>query len=101
MYDDDKLNTSETYFTVLQLLRVFKNWTSEPEEDIRKLIQQFHSEMDKVDTQAHEAQHIIETNWAKTLSHVRTLTKDIADRIERKINEVESLRDGVSQHLKR
>lgn len=99
MYDDDKLNTSETYFTVLQLLRVFKNWTCEPENDIRKLIQQFNFEMDKVDTEAHEAQDIIETNWAEVLSHVRSLTKEIADRIERKINEVQSLRDGVSQDL--
>lgn len=99
MYDDDKLNMSETYFTVLQLLRVFKNWTSEPEDNISKLIQQFNSEMDKVDTQAQEAQHIIETNWAKILSHVRTLAKDIVDRIERKINEVQSLRDGVSKDI--
>lgn len=99
MYDDDKLSTSETYFTVLQLLRVFKDWTCEPEDDIRKLIQQFNFEMDKVDTEALGAQHIIETNWAKVLSHVRSLTKDIADRIDRKINEVQSLRDGVSQNL--
>lgn len=102
MYDDDKLNTSETYFTVLQLLRVFGEWVLEPKEDIRKIATQVRLEMEqRVRSRAPESQRIIMENWATIQLHAETLTADIVSRIERKMEEVQSLRDGVSSNLER
>lgn len=99
MYDDNKLRTSETYFTVLQLLRVFKDWATEPEDNIRLLANHLRLELGREETQVPEAEAMIDANWAMLLAHAHSLAEDITGRIERKINEVESLRDGVSRSI--
>lgn len=96
MYDDHKLNRSETYFTVEQLLRIFEEWTSDPEEDIRMVLDQMTYEMkSRIMSREPEAQSIIENNWTRLLSHAKYSRKEIVGLIKRKRNEIQSLRDGV------
>lgn len=96
MYDDHKLNRSETYFTVEQLLRIFEEWTSDPEEDIRTLLHQTAYEMkSRIQSREPEVQRIIDRNWKLLLSHAQNSRNEIVGLIERKRNEIQSLRDGV------
>lgn len=96
MYDDHNLNRSETYFTVEQLLRIFEEWTSDPEDDIHTLLHQTAYEMkSRVKSREPEVQSIIESNWNELLSHAQASRNKIIVLIERKRNEIHSLRDGV------
>lgn len=89
MYDDHKLNRSETYFTVEQLLRIFEEWTSDPEEDIRMLLDQTRYEMkSRIMSREPEAQRIIENNWTRLLSHAVYSRNEIVGLIERQRNEI-------------
>lgn len=96
MYDDHKLDRSETYFTVEQLLRIFEEWTSNPEGDIHTLLDQTAYEMkSRIKSCEPEVQRIIESNWKVLILHARSSRNDIMGLIERKRNEIKSLRDGV------
>lgn len=96
MYDDHRLNRSEIYFTVVQLLRIFEEWTSEPEEAIRTLRYQTTYELkSRVKSRQPEAQRIIERNWTALLSQAQTSRNRILGLIKRKRDEIQSLRDGV------
>lgn len=96
MYDDHKLNRSEIYFTVVQLLRIFEEWTAEPEDTIRTL--RYHTIYElksRMNPSQPDAQHIIETNWISLLTQAQTSKNKILGLIKRKRDEIESLRDGV------
>lgn len=96
MYDDHNLNRSETYFTIEQLLRIFAEWTSDPEEDIRMLLDKTAYEMkSRIKSTEAGAQKIIENNWNLLLAHVMDSRSEIMGLIERKRNGIRSLRDGV------
>lgn len=96
MYDDHRLKRSETYFIVEQLLRIFEEWTSDPEDDIRALMEQTKYEMkSRIKSRCPEAQRIIESNWEKLLLHSQASRKDIMSLVERKRKEIQSLRYGV------
>ena len=99
MYDDHKLNRSKTYFTVEQLLRIFEEWTSDLEEDIHMLLDQTAYELkSRFRAREPEAQSIIQKNWTLLLAHARYSRNNIDDLIQRKRDEIQSLRDGV-RHL--
>lgn len=99
MYDDHKLKRSEMYFTVLQLLRIFEDWASDLVEDVEALIPPVREKM-RQRLVAHEseaeAHAIIEDNWKLLIAHAQDSKTDVVGQIERRKQEVSSLRDGVS-----
>lgn len=107
MYDDHKLERSEMYFTVLQLLRTFEEWVAElvprielsrdhAQHDLNPF-RQDEARLCKVEEIEHrnEARAIIDANWSMLLSQAQRSQDDILKRVERIKQEVSSLRDGV------
>ncbi|KAI0013599.1 hypothetical protein F4779DRAFT_613329 [Xylariaceae sp. FL0662B] len=103
---DDSFQLSEQYFTVLQLLRIFQDWIGEMEDGIeglkRELIGQCESWQDwrrrfcpgdenawPLDIEG------LEANLEKVKSFFELRANLLKERIQRKKDEVESLRDGL------
>jgi hypothetical protein len=111
MYDDSNLAVSELYFFISQLLRFASVWIRESVDDlhdfVRKLEDHHFSPANKTrhphasflpDTP--EAQRaaieVFRQNWASVTTHQQKLADILLDRIAKKQEEVNSLREGVS-----
>ncbi|KAI1075727.1 hypothetical protein F5B20DRAFT_559174 [Whalleya microplaca] len=103
---DDSFQLSEQYFTVLQLLRVFQDWIGETEDGIeglsRELIGQFESWQDWRHQYCPRDENVwpldiehLEANFEKVKSFFTLRANLLKERIRRKKDEVESLRDGL------
>ncbi|XXH01996.1 hypothetical protein Hte_008360 [Hypoxylon texense] len=103
---DDSFQLSEQYFTVLQLLRIFRDWIAELEggfEDLeRELLGQFESWQVWRRQYAPEDEDawpldmdVLEENFEKVRSFFELRINPLKERIRRKEYEVESLRDGL------
>ncbi|KAM0818678.1 hypothetical protein AB5N19_04490 [Seiridium cardinale] len=103
---DDSFQLSEQYFTVLQLLRIFQGWIEEAEEamaDLRgNLTGQYESWIALRRLNAPEDDlewpldmPIMEENWDKVEAFFHGRVNSLKLRIERKKDEVESLRSGL------
>lgn len=95
MYDGPELQRSEGYFSLLQLLRLFRN---NIEDSLKDLIH-FRAEVRGMNggpwlPGSRDNQYIAH-NWEAVLKHKRRRCEELQDRIDRKIREIESLRDGV------
>ncbi|KAK9421753.1 hypothetical protein SUNI508_05354 [Seiridium unicorne] len=103
---DDSFQLSEQYFSVLQLLRIFLNWIEEAEQGILDL----RSELTKqcVSWRAWQREHSLpdederhldldnlKRNDGQVEDFFRRRVSALKDRIQRKKDEVESLRDGL------
>jgi hypothetical protein len=108
MFDDSKFSRSELYFAALQLLRICTDWIGEA-------IHGFETLKDEVESRVREAPwnnpgdrgHGVEADMeteSTCLSEIlssmieenRKRLQALLDRIEKKEEEVKSLRDGVS-----
>lgn len=107
---DDSFQLSEQYFTVLQLLRIFQDWIGEMErgfEDLkRELFGQFEAWLAWRQIHAPEDEdawpldmNILEDDFEKVRDFFKLRVNPLKERIQRKKNEVESLRDGVCPHF--
>ncbi|KAK4194015.1 hypothetical protein QBC40DRAFT_155260, partial [Triangularia verruculosa] len=98
MYDNDQLSRSEFYFSLLQLLRQFKVSIDESLSDVAKLIAESTEHLkiraDILTVSSREVS-IIKENWEIVLKKARKEGTQFIDRITNKIEEVESLRDGL------
>lgn len=106
MYDDTKLQRSAFYFSLLQLLRIFSVLINQTTADMESLAREHLKKLDDVRIGwgvyvgttwefAKEAP-VIQQNWDAVLALQRQAGSSLVDRISRKVDEIESLRDGVS-----
>jgi hypothetical protein len=113
MFDNELFATSELYFTILQLLRIASDWIREGMEDLENLAGQsqvfidFHftlarrgGEVPATVDVSEVVSEVIERNWENVVSHQKSLAKPLLERIEKKSEEVKSLRDGVCLNSK-
>lgn len=101
MYDDEQLSQSETYFSILQLLRVFSQTITQGERDLQSLANTCCGSL-KIDVQdspegaeEKEAIKIIMENWKMIMSSHGTHARQLRETINQKTEEFKSLRDGV------
>lgn len=103
---DDTFQLSEQYFTVLQLLRIFQSWIQEAEEamkDLRgSLTAQYENWIDLRRLNAPDDEiewpldmSVMDANWDKVEAFFHGRVSSLKLRMERKKEEVESLRSGV------
>jgi hypothetical protein len=107
MFDDaaSEFALSEFHFTVLQLLRIAREWIQESVEDLRVLVKDL--EVDYTDGKHcflpgplefnRAATEAFRQTWESVTSNQQSLAKGLLSRIAKKEEEVKSLRDGVSQ----
>lgn len=108
MYDSREFQLSEFYFAILQVLRIASEWIQESMNDLRRLIDEMEDEHFSIERKqkitflpdSPEAQRsavkAFKRNWESVISHQQRIGADLLDRISKKREEVESLRDGVS-----
>ncbi|ETS85997.1 hypothetical protein PFICI_04022 [Pestalotiopsis fici W106-1] len=95
---DSGFEISETYFTILQMLRIFDDWIEETESDFTKLNDNIVSRAQSmvIYEDADVDLTILTTNLNVVMGRLQSSAKSLRDRIKRKKEEVQSLRDGVS-----
>lgn len=92
MYDDRELQRSERYFSILQLLRLFRDDIEISAQDLVHFRNELRSHFPFSTHESKEVGH----NWKVVLKRKKERYDDLLKRIERKTREIESLRDGVS-----
>jgi hypothetical protein len=97
---DDSFEVSRSYFTILQLLRIFSDSIHQSVEDLRQMKNKFSykfptGELYEVKLLSLPTRQIIAANWEKVLSFQQQTGTELLSRIEKKTEEVKSLRDGV------
>lgn len=109
MYDNEQLERSRFYFTLLQLLRIFSEWIANDMASSKLAFEKHNavtlSDMiffglwnDYIETSdIVNAINIIKRNWHVVLALHEKEGQALLDRIARDIQTVESLRDGVSR----
>jgi hypothetical protein len=106
MFDNNSFTRSELYFATLQLLRISSEWIRGSMEDLESLAQgteiylfeiqaYLRPERDDHDPTTANVARVLRQNWKNVLAHQKRLGKPLLDRIEKKTEEVKSLRDGV------
>lgn len=107
MFDDNNFARSKLYFGSLQLLRVFSDWIEESQEDFQQLFEDsvkylnfgdWKDKREKEDKLEIDKVALISA-LEKTVDEHKILFKALLDRIKKKQNEIESLRDGVSMQI--
>lgn len=109
MFDNDQFSKSDQYFTALQVLRICSDWIKQVNQGLKTL----HSQIDiskasldddsDDDTNAHTAQDKederkrLDEMFSILMAENEVRSRPLLDRIERKVEEVKSLRDGVSR----
>jgi hypothetical protein len=104
MFDDNNFARSKLYFGSLQLLRIFSDWIEESQSDFQQLFEDYVNLLtygDRKDKREEEEKMKIDkaaliSALEKTADNPKILFKAFLDRIKKKQNEIESLRDGVS-----
>jgi len=112
MVDGSDLRLSELYFAVLQILRIATEWINESINDLRRMIDdierlyfapnlngnQHATFLPQTSNSARDAAiEVFKLNWDRVISHQRTLGDALLTRIAKRRNEVNILREGVSQ----
>jgi hypothetical protein len=104
MFDGDDFFKSEQYFTILQALRLCRNYVNDIIRDVRNIPNKMHDELDPMLeglAENHLAEKLLElqrldTILSRLVSDCEALFEPLLDRIERINEEMKSLRDGVS-----
>lgn len=101
---DRSFERSNTYFTVLQLLRIFNEAIQETADPMKEFVNQWQNKQTFTRSQhgddwnyrfSEETQTILMKNWEIVLSQHQKASKVLIDRIDKKNEELKSLRDGV------
>lgn len=93
---DSKFEQSETYFFVIELLRIASDWITEATADLDGLRLRACSRMK---WKHKDAYALIETRWQEVLGVANKYQDDLLKRIEKKREEVYSLREAVSVNI--
>lgn len=105
---DSEFKVSETYFSVLQMLRIFNEWIEQTESEWSLLLRRVrHAYVHRKSKSAggwsssrsDTDRKILEEKLRDVEELMRHLASILKKRIEKKRIEVESLRDGVSIQL--
>ena len=108
MYDAQDLPRSELYFEILQILRIFSESIAQNVNHLENLseiaslaatakFRPQHSANRQESEYLANAQEVIAFNWTKVKSLQKTAATSLLVRLDRKIEEIKSLRDGVSK----
>jgi hypothetical protein len=95
---DDSFKRSSLYFVLLETLRVSRGWVDDMIHDWDSLYRQWTREVrpseifDEADLQA------VELAWSTVLAMVHTKGEQLKDIINRRSDEIKSVRDGVCEH---
>ncbi|KAI1376339.1 hypothetical protein F4677DRAFT_88922 [Hypoxylon crocopeplum] len=93
---DSSFKLSRLYFTVLQLLRIMDEWVEQSVTDLKNLrdewLQKKHNHTSHLSA---DELRSIEKNWDTAVSSMELRAKKLLYRINRKTEEVKSLRDGL------
>ncbi|KAF3021964.1 hypothetical protein E8E14_010100 [Neopestalotiopsis sp. 37M] len=103
---DNSFQLSEQYFTVLQLLRIYQDWIVEAEEGIDSLGEELINQCRSWHAWQHQLSPVDEVEWPLLMENLksnfsnvngffRQRVNSLKERIQRKKDEVESLRDGL------
>lgn len=96
MYDDHNLQRSERYFSLLQLLRLFRDDIENSFQDLNHFRQEIHAR-DSWDPSPGKMEHPkVQRNWGVVLKFKEDRHDALLARIDGKTREIESLRNGVS-----
>ncbi|CEL08650.1 hypothetical protein ASPCAL11797 [Aspergillus calidoustus] len=103
MFDGDDFFKSEQYFTILQALRLCRNYVNDTIRDVRNIPNIIHDELDPTLEGLAEndlAEKLLElqrldTILSRLVSDCEALFEPLLDRIERINEEMKSLRDGL------
>jgi hypothetical protein len=97
---DESFEISKDYFTVLQLLRIFAECIQQSMDDLRAMQSEFFSQY-PTGNLSHcrhlslAARRVLAQNWETVVDSQGEIGKRLLVRIDRKTEEVKSLRDGV------
>jgi hypothetical protein len=97
---DDSFEISENYFTILQILRIFAGYIQESMDHLRAMQSEFLS-WHPTGSLSHSyrlslaARRVLAQNWQTVVDLQSEIGKRLLARIDRKTEEVKSLRDGV------
>jgi hypothetical protein len=83
------------YFTVLQILRIAAEWIDESIDDLKDLRARWDLLYLHDAPFTTEEIRLASTNWDNVISAAERRHKTLRDRLDRKAEEVKSLRDGV------
>jgi hypothetical protein len=105
MFDNNSFSRSELYFTTLQLLRISSEWIRGGMEDLESVAEASvwdynlpygnRVKRSPDDPTTLNICRVLQQNWKNVISHQKGLGKPLLHRIEKKTEEVKSLRDGV------
>lgn len=104
MLDNNNLDRSDQYFQILQLLRVVTRWIQESQKDLARMGKEWSwkprfrgkhvvAAKEVLDTD----EKIVRDNWRVLISHHTTLSEELFREIDRKTEDIKSLRDGASR----
>lgn len=97
---DKSFRLSEQYFSVLQMLRIFHDWTEQTKEYNAIIMPRFRRYLESFNGDGKDLKMGELMKFAEMVeSQVDSLAKGLVSRIEKKQVEIESLRDGVSPLL--
>jgi hypothetical protein len=100
----DSFERSDVYFTIIELLRIAKEWINSLEDSIRKTedkidrsliwgpFMKFTGDMEDY----RRSRKIIAENWRVVWRKYKSIKDELLEKIDVKMVEVKSLRDGVS-----
>ncbi|KAI2606607.1 hypothetical protein GGR54DRAFT_620502 [Hypoxylon sp. NC1633] len=109
MLDKPDLRLSEFYFAVLQILRIASDWIKESMKHLRRLVDNMEIKYyspnrardgrptflsNSSEKQALEIQ-MFRQNWGSVLSRQQDIGRELLDRISKKQEEIQSLRDSL------
>jgi hypothetical protein len=104
---DDSLNKSTRYFVVLQMLRIMGEWIGEALRDVEqqkhlwfkhRQLRKFRNEQGDIviaEQDLNLEENCIGANWEALISFQQSQERLLLNRVDRKTEEVKSLRDGV------
>ena len=101
---DSSFKRSELYFSVLQILRIFSEWILGSMADLKSLEEEYSKTLGEIGEpdestgprqRRFAAKKLIRVNWTRVVSLQENLGKNLLHRIDRKIEDVKSLQDGV------
>ncbi|KAL2839290.1 hypothetical protein BJX68DRAFT_198670 [Aspergillus pseudodeflectus] len=103
MFDSGDFSKSEEYFTILQALRLCRNWVSETVRDVKSIAEKAHEVIDSMregmteDNLVERSQELqqLDKILARLVADSEALFQPLLDRIERNNEEIKSLRDGL------
>jgi hypothetical protein len=98
MFDDD-FSKSDQYFAVLQTLHMCTDWITGTLRDFRELCQKFEPIFDRAPDNVRVDKEALAALCDAVVADSELNFQPLLDRIERKVEEVKGLRDGVCDLL--